>query len=217
MTTRTSAAAEGARLAARLRLEVAQEIRNARLGAGLSQQAAGAAARMSHAQFGRIERAELHDLSIDQASRAAFAVGLRLAVRAFPSGDPVRDRAQLALLERLRVRLPPTASWETEVPLPIQGDRRAWDAVVRVDGRRAGCEAETRLLDLQALERRLALKLRDGAVDVLILLVADTAANRSVLAAHRESLRSLLPLDGRDVWRAFSRGSLPDANALVVA
>ncbi len=50
-------------------------------------------------------------------------------------------------------------------PLPIPGDRRAWDALVASGGRRAGCEAETHLGDIQALERKLALKLRDGAVD----------------------------------------------------
>ena len=74
-------------------------------------------------------------------------------MRLYPDGDPVRDAAQLGLLERFRRRLPAGARWETEVPLPIQGDRRAWDALVGLRGRRAGCEAETRLTDLQALER----------------------------------------------------------------
>ena len=89
-------------------------------------------------------------------------------------------------------------------------DRRAWDAVIRLGGRRAGCEAETRLADVQALERRLALKLRDGGVDVLILVVADTAHNRAVLRAHREALRPLLPLDGRHILAAFAEGRLPE-------
>ena len=39
---------------------------------------------------------------------------------------------------------------------------------------RAGVEAETRLRDLQALDRRLALKERDGGMDRLILLVLDS-------------------------------------------
>ena len=100
--------------------------------------------------------------------------------------------------------------------MPIPGDRRAWDALVQLDGRRAGCEAETRLRDVQALERRLGLKRRDGAVDVLILLVSDTASNRRALTLHRETLRSLLPLDGRAVLTALSGGQLPTGNGIVV-
>jgi hypothetical protein len=171
---------------------------------------------MSHAQFGRIERAELEDLTFDQACRAGLAVGLRLGSRYYPDGDPVRDRAQLTLLERFRRRLPPDARWWTEVALPIPGDRRAWDGLLQLDGRRAGCEAETKVTDVQALERRLALKLRDGDVNVLIVLVSDTRWNRGVLAVHREALRALLPLDGRDLLRALAEGRLPEENGLIV-
>ena len=69
-------------------------------------------------------------------------------------------------------------------------DQRAWDAVITTvaqagDGRPRRCligvEAETRLRDLQALQRRLALKRRDGGVDRVILLVADTRSNRAIL------------------------------------
>jgi hypothetical protein len=171
---------------------------------------------MSHSQFGRIERGSLPELTLDQACRAAAAVGLRMTLRTWPDGDPVRDAGQLALLNRFRTHLPPGATWRTEVPMPLPGDRRAWDAAISLAGRRAGCEAETSLRDLQALERRLALKLRDGEVDVLILLVADTATNRRVLAAHRENLRSLLPLDGRGIMASLRAGRLPEANGLLV-
>lgn len=171
---------------------------------------------MSHAQWSRIERGVLLDLSFSQASRAASAVGLRLDVRLYPDGDPARDAGQLALLERFRLRLPAGTRWDTEVPLPIPGDRRAWDAMARLAGRRAGCEAETRLGDLQALERRLRLKVRDGAVDMLILVVADTVNNRQVLDTHREVLRPLLPLDGRQVLAGLRAGHLPHRNGLVV-
>ncbi len=171
---------------------------------------------MSHAQWGRIERGALSSLSIEQASRAAAVVGLRLSVKLYPVGDPLRDAAQRGLLERFRRHVPDGAQWGTEVPLPIPGDQRAWDALIGLHGRRAGCEAETRLLDLQALERRLALKLRDGDVDVLILLVSDTHANRRMLEAHREDLRVLLPLDGRQILAGLHAGHLPAENGLIV-
>ena len=88
--------------------------------------------------------------------------------------------------------------------------------MIGLNGRRAGCEAETRLADVQALERRLALKARDGGVDVMILIVADTAHNRAVLERERVALRGLLPLDGRDVRRALRQSRLPQASGLIV-
>jgi hypothetical protein len=69
---------------------------------------------------------------------------------------------------------------------------------------------------VQALERRLALKGRDGGVDVLILIVADTAHNRAVLERERETLRALLPLDGRDIRRSLRQRRLPHASGLIV-
>ncbi len=193
-----------------------QEVRGARLAGGLSQLVAGGAVGMSHAQFGRIERGELRELTVDQLSRACAAVGLRLVVRAYPDGDPVRDAAQLALLERFRARLPRDTPWRTEVPLPVAGDRRAWDGVATLRDGALGVEAETRLRDIQALGRRLGLKMRDGSLERMVLVVSDTRSSRRVLEIHRDALRSLLPLDGRDVFRALRSGHLPEASGLVL-
>jgi transcriptional regulator with XRE-family HTH domain len=216
MTSRSNPAGEGRARATAIARRIGTELRLARSSAGLSQTSAAAGAGMSHAQWSRIERGALDELSFDQAARAAAVVGLRLAARLYPDGDPVRDAAQLALLERFRQRLPPGARWDTEVPLPATGDRRAWDGFVRLGGRRAGCEAETRIDDVQALERRLMLKLRDGDVDILILVVAKTLANRRAIQVHREALRALLPLDGREVLASLRAGRLPERSGLVV-
>ena len=216
MARRHEATAEGQRLARRLRAQLGEEIRVARTGAGLGLRDAAEAAGMSHAQFGRIERGALITLSIDQACRAGFAVGLRYAGRLYPDGDPVRDAGQLRLLERFVGLLPALARVDREAPFPIPGDRRAWDALVTLDGRRAGCEAETHLRDIQALERRMSLKLRDGAADILILVVSDTVHNRRVLDEHRHALRELLPLDGLQVRRSLRDARLPTASALIL-
>ena len=216
VTARSDAASEGRRVARRTLATLGEELRSARLAAGLSQRVAGSAAAMSHAQLGRIERAELPNLTVEQLSRAAAAVGLRLVVRAYPDGDPVRDAAHGALLGRFRGLLPAGTSWQTEGPLPILGDRRAWDGLATLGGRRIAVEAETRLVDVQALERRLALKRRDGGLDVMLLVLADTRSNRRALAAHREALRHSFPADGRAVRAALGRGELPAASGLVV-
>lgn len=171
---------------------------------------------MSHAQFGRIERAELRQLTVDQVARAASAVGLRVTARCYPDGDPIRDAAQLALLERLRVRLPRGVRFRTEVALPLPGDQRAWDAVAVFADGRAAIEAETRIRDIQALERRIALKGRDGGIDLLVLLVAGTDANRRALATHRELLRDAFPLDSRVILAALESGHVPPANGIVI-
>jgi transcriptional regulator with XRE-family HTH domain len=207
---------DGERLARKLTTTLGDEIRVARTSAGLAQRDAAAAAGMSHAQLGRIERGALPRLTFDQACRAGMAVGLRYAGRMYADGDPVRDAGQLRLLERFVALLPTLARVDREVPLPIPGDRRAWDALVALGGRRAGCEAETRLGDIQALERKLALKLRDGAVDLVLLVVSDTAHNREMLGLHRDALRSLLPLDNIQVRRALRDDRLPAGSGLVL-
>lgn len=196
--------------------ELGREIRKARVSSSTSQRAAGARVGMSHAQFGRIERGELNGLTVDQASRASAAVGLRLIVRTVPGGDPALDSGQLAVLDRFRRQLPSTVPMGTEVPLPIPGDRRAWDGFIRVGGLAIGVEAEARIRDAQAVDRRCALKRRDGGVDIMILLVADTRANRQMLALHREALRASFPLDTRVVLDALRAGRAPAASGIVL-
>ena len=77
-------------------------------------------------------------------------------------------------------------------------------------------EAETRLQDIQALDRRLSLKQRDGRMAVLRLVVSDTRTNRSILAIHRKALRPTFPLDGREIRAAFAVGRLPERNGVLV-
>lgn len=193
-----------------------REIRLARVGAGVSQREAGARVGISRSQWGRIETGELDQLTVDQLSRACASIGLRLHARAMPDADPALDAGQLALLDRLRRQLPGTIPMATEVPLPLPGDRRAWDGFFRIDDVAIGVEAEARIRDIQAVERRCALKRRDGGVEIVILLVADTHANRRMLALHREALRSSFPLDTRQVLGRLRSGKAPTASGIVV-
>ena len=106
----------------------------------------------------RLERGGERTLTIDLIARLAPVVGLELAAQLHANGDPVRDRAHLALLERLRTRLPSGARWRAEVPVPIAGDLRSGDAVIAVAGGDVLVEAETHLADIQAIERKIAAK-----------------------------------------------------------
>jgi hypothetical protein len=147
---------------------------------------------------------------------AAASVGLRFNGRAYPDGDPVRDEAHTRLLQRFRDVLPAATPWRLEVPLPIAGDRRAWDAQCVLARTTIGIEAEMRLFDLQALDRRIALKRRDGGLGIVLLLIADTHANRRHLHDHREQLRPSFPLDTRAVLAAVRLGRAPAVSGLVV-
>ena len=192
------------------------EARLARLNAGLGQEEVARSVGLSRTQLSRIERGLSPELTIATAVRLFAVLGQELVVRTYPAGDPIRDAAHAALLERLRQRLHPSMRWRTEVPLPTPGDLRAWDATATCPAFRVGIEAETRLRDLQALERRLSLKQRDGEMDRLVLLVLDTRSNRDVLRAHPDWAAARFPIAGRWALELLTAGVDPGGDALIV-
>ena len=201
----------------RLGASLAAEVRLGRLAAGLSQDDVARAVGLSGSQVGRFERGEIGSIRLDQLCRLGAAVGLAPSIRLYPDGDPIRDVAHVRLLERLHRRLPPGPRWRVEVPVHGHGDLRAWDAVVDGTGCVDAVEAETRIGDLQAIERRLQLKLRDDTtVTHVILLVADTRANRRALSFGRDGLRDQFPLDTRAALARLHAGRCPGGNAIVL-
>lgn len=161
----------------------------ARQVAGLSQRQLGRMLGVSHTLVGRMERGEVRSLSIGLAAKIAAVLGLELSAGLHPAGAPVRDRAHLALIERLHVRVSPSLRWRTEVPIPIEGDLRSADIVITGPTFGALVEAETRLYDVQALERRIGAKQRDLRLDRVVLLLADTATNHRAVAQIPELAR----------------------------
>ena len=206
------------RLAAALR-RLADEHRQARVAAGLSLRETAAASGTSRTRIWRFERGRTDRVSIPELGAWFAVLGLDLVLRPYPAGDPIRDRAQIALLERFRARVHPSLRWRTEVPLPIEGDLRAWDGEVRGQAPRpwrARVEDETNAADGQALERKLMLKLRDDPDGHAIVLLADTRANRVALRALRPGLRDALPLDTRPMLAALGAGRDPGASGIVI-
>jgi transcriptional regulator with XRE-family HTH domain len=196
--------------AARTRL--GSELRIARRSAGLSRSEVATACRLSAAQVYRLERGLVGGPSLEAVMCIASVVGLEVAVRAYPRGDPLRDAGHARLLGRLRGELHPSLTWRTEVPLPIAGDSRAWDAVIGGRGWQLPVEAETVLADGQAIERKLALKLRDGGFDHAVLLLADTRRNREA----SPELQRGIPLDTRAVLAALRQGRDPGGSGIVI-
>jgi transcriptional regulator with XRE-family HTH domain len=199
-----------------------EEFKRARTGSGLSQLAVAEAVGISRPTYGRLERGIASGVPVERIAAIASVLGLEASLRLFPNGDPIHDRAHVALLERLHARCHRSLVWRTEVPLPVAGDLRAWDALIRgthpvtANQWRVGVEAETRPNDVQALDRRLALKERDGGADWTILLLLASRHNRSLLAAHGSVIRTRFPLEGRRALELLGAGAPLGSNALIV-
>jgi transcriptional regulator with XRE-family HTH domain len=206
----------GRRAGRRARVQMGEELRAARLQAGLSQYAIADAARLSASEISRLERGASPWIGVEKLFVVGALLGLDVSLKVYPAGSPLRDRAHVELLERLRRELHPTLRWRTEVPLPIPGDLRAWDATIAGSDWVIASDAETRLRDVQAFERQLALKQRDaGGMDV-VLLLAGTRSNRTALTAARPALRGLLPYDTREILGSLRAGRRPPGSGIVV-
>jgi transcriptional regulator with XRE-family HTH domain len=184
---------------------------------GLSQAEVARAVGISRSQVGRIERAEVPGLSVAHIARLLSVVGLELSARAYPAGLPIRDAAHRVLLDRLRKRAAASVAWRFEVPVGLPGDRRAWDALMLIGNARVAVEAETRPRDIQALQRRLALKQRDSPeVTGAVLLLADTRYNRRLIREAGDALRAGLPTSSAAILEALAAGRDPEASGIVL-
>lgn len=191
---------------------LAEELREARLIGGLSQQAVADAVRQSREQISRIEGGKVPTLTIVEASRIAAVLGLELSIRAYPNGGPMRDAAHADRLGRLLRHVRAPLSYRTEVPLrlgPGARDQRAWDAMVMGVGRVTALEMEMRIRDGQALERRINLKRRDDPTDGFLLVVADTRTNRRTLHEHPGLFPDLPRLSPAEVIAVLEAGGHP--------
>jgi transcriptional regulator with XRE-family HTH domain len=209
------------RAARRARALVARtvgDIRGGRVSAGLSQASVAHRLGISRSRLSRIELGLESRVPAELLVRYAASVGFDLAVRAYPAGDLGLDRAQRRLIRRLMDRLGPDWTWRFEVPLPIPGDARAFDAVGRhrVTGLIIYVEAETRLEDIQAVLRRITIKCRDGSVTRLIVLVSDTRHNREIVHAAAPELAAMFAAGSRRTLARLIAGLDPGADALIL-
>jgi transcriptional regulator with XRE-family HTH domain len=192
-----------------------REARELRLRAGLSQAVLARALACSRQWIGDFELGRLRVVDLRRATRLFTFLGHKVAVTTYPTGEPLRDAGQLRLLARLNARLAPDWRRFTEAVMPAAGDLRAWDELLRGPVT-IGVEAETRPGDLQATLRSIAGKRRDSGVDRVVLLVADTPANRRLVQRHIGMLRQTFPLDTRSCLAALGAGRDPGTDALVI-
>lgn len=216
MANRTSPVQDAIHQGAWVRMTVGRELRIGRVTAGKTQREVGNAVGRSASNISRVERGAVAKVSVVDLMAIAAAVGLRLWVRVVPGGRRTLDAAQLALIEAFNRRL--HASWkrELEAVVPIAGDLRAADELIRNDACSCTVEAITRIADLQGQLRPAKAKQRDLQADRLILLVKGSHANRRILHEAGPMVRQAFPIATRDALSALGDGEDPGGDCLIV-
>jgi hypothetical protein len=100
--------------------------------------------------------------------------------------------------------------------MPLAGDLRAVDVLLRAGELTIAVEVITRLRDLQAQLRAATEKTRDVGAARLVLVVAATHANRRALAEARPALVGAFDLDARAVLAALHAGRDPGRDAVIL-
>jgi transcriptional regulator with XRE-family HTH domain len=219
MTSATRAFDRGTHRGQRDLLEIGSEFRERRLSLGTSQDHVARASRVSRSRYCRIEAGKITTLTVIELNQIATVLGLDASVRLYPGGAPVRDRAHVGRLQALLRHAAAPLTFRSEVPLPsAEGHRelRAWDAVLFGGGERSAVELEMRLRDIQATERRLALKRRDDATEHFLLAIADTRSNRRILEEFEGAFGTLTRLRKRDVLMALGAGRHPPTGLVLI-
>ena len=197
-------------------LELADQLREARLMCGLTQSQVAAALGVSRDRVGRVERRRVLRLSVDYLARHAAVVGLKASIKLYPLGGAIRDEAQARWIAKVVDRIGHAWRVALDVPIPLPGDLRAIDVLLTGGGVRVALEVITRLRDLQAQIRAAQLKQRDIGADRLIIVVAGNHANRLALSAARPTLLATFDTDTRRVLAALAAGADPGRDAVVV-
>ena len=216
MGNRIPAVGEARRAIRRRTAALTDDLREARLAAGLSQSEIARALGSSASQIGRIERGEQGRVAIEDVAAFAASVGLRLSVNLYPVGGRLRDARQLQMIERYR-RLTVEGGWRIglEVPIGRPGDLRAFDLVLTRGSAVIAHEFVSRLRDVQAQVRPLLLKQRDAGIERLVLVVGASRGNRQAVAEAQSVLRESFPGGTKATLAAIRAGRDPGANGLV--
>ncbi len=216
MASRERALDRGSRRGAALVGDLGRQLREARTEHGLSQAFVGRAVGLSRSAVSRIERGTVPAVSVVNLARLMSVVGLELSARAYPGGAALRDRAQINLLGRLTGQVSTPLTRRAEVPVGGAGDLRAWDLVISNGQDRVAVEAETRLADVQAVQRRIALKSRDSGITTVILLLSASRTNRNTLRLFEDALRESFPIPGTEALRDLRMGRLPRGSSVIL-
>ena len=215
MTNRVRPQYEASRLARWILDDIGRELRLSRRTSGMRQRDVARLTSTSTSHVCRVEHGQVATLSIRELARHAAAVGLKPYVKLFPLARRLLGRPQLQLLGRFRNRLNSVWSWETEVPIPREGDLRSCDCVIRIPECTILVEAYTRFADYQAQTASAMRKKRDLPADRLIILVAATRANRTAVDEAAGVAAGSYSLAPRSTLRALLEGTDPGTDSIL--
>jgi hypothetical protein len=147
----------------------------------------------------------------------AAVLGRELGATLYLAGESIRDKGHQALIQRFRALLAHAWRVAAEVPLPLPGDRRAWDLLLRIPGQLVGVEAETRLRDVQAFVRRIRERELEGGADVILIALAESSINRRLLPQLLEALGPGYSTSPRAIFKALRSGrAVPGSGVILV-
>jgi transcriptional regulator with XRE-family HTH domain len=196
-----------------------QELRLARMAAGLTQAQVAARADVSQTVVSEAERGHT-DISLEARCRLTAACGHELGLRLYPVATvSLRDSGQLAIAQAISTAAHPR--WTAQLEHPIApGDLRAADLTLAIPEELLHIEVERALVDAQAQFRAAQLKraelARLEARPVrLVIAVPDAARSRQRLAPFGALIRQTLPARSRDIWRAIRRGTPVGGDGIV--
>jgi hypothetical protein len=151
----------------------------------------------------------------------ASVLGFEISLGLHPIGDPIRDKGQRACAQRFDRVLDESWRVTNETLLPGTGEKRAWDKLIRLIGATprylVGVDIESRVWDVQAIVRRTRERERDGQVDQILIVLADTAHNRRVIDSLRQALGDAYATSQRLIVAALRRGEpLPGSGVILI-
>ena len=188
---------------------------------GISQRTMARELGISQPRLWRIEQDDGDEVSITRLCEMASLLGLEPSLTLHPIGDPIRDKGQQAVGKRFDALLSPAWSMTTEALLPLPGDLRSWDRLLRLRGvpdrHLVGVDLESRIRDIQDLVRRTRLRERDGGVDEILIVLSDSATNRRLAAQLREALGPRYATSNRALRTALRLGQpLPGSGVVLL-
>lgn len=207
---------EAVRRSRREAIEMGEELATARRICGTSQTEVARVLGWSPSKVRRIERGQRASVTHLELACFASVVGLRYSGRLFVGTTRLRDATQLETITSYRT-FASRCGWSCRIedPIPITGDLRAFDLMLRTGRTRVAHEFISRLHDVQAQIRPLMHKQRDAGVGSLILVVRDTAENRRAVGENRDLLADHFPTGPRAVLAAIRECRDPGGNGIV--
>ncbi|MFN2418671.1 MAG: helix-turn-helix domain-containing protein [Candidatus Limnocylindria bacterium] len=145
---------EAIRRSSRETIELGEELARGRRTCGATQADVARTLGWSPSKVRRIERGQRRSVTHLELASFASVVGLRYSGRMFIGTTRLRDATQLEMIGGYRT-LAAGCGWNCRIedPIPITGDLRAFDLMLRAPGMHVAHEFISRVYDLQAQVR----------------------------------------------------------------